>query len=843
MDLLNLFVKVGVENQASDQIEGISNDLIGKLGRAASTVAKTLAGLWAVKKVADFGRAAFDAYASFEQLAGGTEKIFDELDQSKILEDANRAFLDLNMSANDYLESINTVGATFAQTMGDEKAYDTARTGMKAIADFASGTGANLNELNEKYKLISRSAGSYQSIADQFAGILPQTSNDFLEQAKAAGFLKDSYEKLTDVPVAEYQEAVTKMLEKGVEDAGFANNTMKESLSTISGSIAATKAAWQNLVTELGKPDADIGARIGDMLTAVMGENGEGGLLRNVTSEVGTIVRNMVGAIGQALQAGVSYIFDNGPQLISDAMASIGGALEKAWTSVLDFNVNFDKLLENMTGSGANVADGVMRFVERIGDAFSDSWPYVQEQLSALLGQIGNLILTRGPEIVGNAADAFLSLAEWITSNGPMLVDRVGEIIGNVISAARDWLVNNGPAILAAAKETFGNIVTAIAEHAPRIIENISRTIGRVIGYIIDAAPRMLSAAVEFMGGLITGTSEEGKKVHKWFADFFPDGLLKGLGDFGKFLLDAGKSLINGLIDGISEVAPDVGEAILGAFDSVMEFFGNIGEFIKDPVGTIQKAFSDMDKNVADFSSNADKNMGDFRSSVERGTSGARTSISSYNGAPLVDKTATAKVDGNAVDGKAKDAVKETDSTVASMQGNEVTAKVTGNASDGKAKGLVSDTTKAISNMKSNSVEAKVTGNAVESKTADKIWNVVSAIGNMTSKTIDVVTNQRTVVSRQEKAWGGIRTHAAGGVKVANNYGDGVPLDIVGERGPEAIVPLKSPYGNDFARLMGMEAAKYVGGKPSVNIYLNYNDHEDATQLVEDIAHQLSLVM
>ena len=129
---------------------------------------------------------AFENYAQYEQLVGGVEKIFNEMDTSKILKDAGEAWRDLNMSANDYMTTINDVGAMFSATMGDEKAYDAARRGMKAISDYSSGTGKNLDVLNEKFAMITRATSSYQSIADQFSGILPATSADFLAQAQAA---------------------------------------------------------------------------------------------------------------------------------------------------------------------------------------------------------------------------------------------------------------------------------------------------------------------------------------------------------------------------------------------------------------------------------------------------------------------------------------------------------------------------------------------------------------------------------------------------------------------------------------------------------------------------------
>lgn len=187
-----------------------------------------------------------------EQLAGGTQKIFNEMDFKQIEKDANEAYKTMNLSASEYLDMMNKVGATFAQTMGDQKGYDTAKKGLQAISDYASGTGADINLLNDKFKLITRSTSSYQSIADQFAGILPQTTKDFLAQAQASGFLSKQYKKLTDVPVAEYQEAVTNMLEKGVDAMGLLGNTTAESTKTLTGSIAMTKKAWDNFLSGTG---------------------------------------------------------------------------------------------------------------------------------------------------------------------------------------------------------------------------------------------------------------------------------------------------------------------------------------------------------------------------------------------------------------------------------------------------------------------------------------------------------------------------------------------------------------------------------------------------------------
>ena len=165
MNLFELFVKIGVDDQASGEISKLSQTVGAGLAKATKV---------GVSALATLGTVAVKSFADYEQLAGGAAKIFDEMSQTKVLNDANNAYKELGLSANQYLSIINDVGATFAATMGDEAGYNAAKTGLQAIADYASGTGKSVDVLSEKFTMITRSTSSYQSIADQFSGILHQ---------------------------------------------------------------------------------------------------------------------------------------------------------------------------------------------------------------------------------------------------------------------------------------------------------------------------------------------------------------------------------------------------------------------------------------------------------------------------------------------------------------------------------------------------------------------------------------------------------------------------------------------------------------------------------------------
>lgn len=356
------------------------------------------------KKLAQTVFDSFNAYANYEQLLGGVEKIFDQADQAQILKDAQGAYKDLNMSVNEYLSSINQVGATFAQTMGDQKGYDIARKGMKAIADYSSGTGRNLEELNQKYALITRAASSYQSIADQFSGILPATSQAFLEQAQAAGFLSDKYKKLTDVPIDEYQQAVTLMLERGVDAMGLLGNTAAETEHTISGSIAGLKAAWENWLVSLSDPNAN-----GEQAT------------QDLMDSLRTVIELAAPTIGEAF----GNLLGQLPGIIVDSIPSIVEgltmALLKMGERILEWKdrlfTDFGNWVAELVNGTENAGD---EMAEATGEGVDKSIAEVDRLPDEAHDALDNIDCEPGGRSLAESFARGISAGEWLVSQAAM---------------------------------------------------------------------------------------------------------------------------------------------------------------------------------------------------------------------------------------------------------------------------------------------------------------------------------------------------------------------------------------------------------------------------------------
>lgn len=562
MNVFDLFAKISLDTSDYEKdLKGAQSSFskfgdglksaAGKVGDVLAGIGKTAAvGIGAAgTALTALTKQTLDAVGSFEQLDGGAQKIFDEMDFEKISKDAKNAYKELNMSAAQYLEAINLAGATFAQTMGDEKGYDTARKGMLAIADYASGTGRNLEELNQKYQMITRATSSYQSIADQFSGILPATSADFLEQAQAAGYLADTYEKLTEVPVAEYQQALTNMLERGVKNLGLSNNTLRESTETLTGSFAMAKAAWQNFLTGQGTVKDFTGALTAaisntkEKLHEIIPRLTEGltELIDQLAPELPVLIEDTLPAIITGASSLLTGLANRLPQLITTILP----ALSKG---VVDVSVALVGVMPELVSS---LAQSIPIVVRTIMSKKDDLLKAGKDMIAALTPKDFKGLVNQGSEAVKNLIDGALS-PESINN----LLEGAGKIIENLVDGIKTVLLGGEQdgegGIFGAAKEIIIKIGEYFSDAKNRQAFadgafNLLKSLGSAIVTVIQngVAPLMVEAARAWMECFIGAVdyTDAASDIIKRLGEAFLHNMMTG-GIIGKWIDDASEEYL-----------------------------------------------------------------------------------------------------------------------------------------------------------------------------------------------------------------------------------------------------------------------------------------------------------
>ena len=154
MNLFELFVKIGVDDQASDKISNLSR----KLGNGLATAAKigTAAVTAAAAGITALTTTAVNNYAEYEQLVGGVETLFKQ-SADVVQQYAANAYKTAGMSANEYMETVTSFSASLLQSLdGDTNAA--AEKANLAITDMSD----NANKLGTDMSLIQN---AYQGFA------------------------------------------------------------------------------------------------------------------------------------------------------------------------------------------------------------------------------------------------------------------------------------------------------------------------------------------------------------------------------------------------------------------------------------------------------------------------------------------------------------------------------------------------------------------------------------------------------------------------------------------------------------------------------------------------------
>lgn len=155
MNLFELFVKIGVDDQASGKLE----DIGGKLGNGLKTAAKigTAAVGAAAAGITALTTAAVNNYAEYEQLVGGVETLFKD-SADTVMKYAENAYRTSSMSANEYMATVTGFSAAMIQSLGGDtaKAAELSNMALTDMSDNANKMGSDLETLKTAYAGFSK---------------------------------------------------------------------------------------------------------------------------------------------------------------------------------------------------------------------------------------------------------------------------------------------------------------------------------------------------------------------------------------------------------------------------------------------------------------------------------------------------------------------------------------------------------------------------------------------------------------------------------------------------------------------------------------------------------------
>ena len=605
---MELFAKLSLDSKDFDEGLSQAKEKASGFGSMLSTGLKVAAGIGtaafsaagvAVKNLTD---QAVSSYASFEQLEGGVKKLYGTA-ADELMGYAQKAYQTSGMSANQYMETATSCSAAMIKSLdGDvSEAAKMTDIAMRAMSDNINTFGTDAEAVSNAFMGLSRN--NYMMIDNLKLGYAG-TAQGMMELINDSGVLGKTLTDTSELANVGFANMV-KAIEEVQKQQNIAGTTAREAMTTIEGSATATKAAWENVITAMGRGEGLSDAFDG-LVTSIFGEKEGEGLLNQIIPRIETTLSS----IGDFLVTAAPLITEKIPDLIEaivpsflsatmNMVSAIGTALPDVFSSLMDIIMTEGLNLIRSLSEGLKT--GVPEFLSNI--------------LPMLVSFTGELRQNFG-EIVNAGIDLILSLVEGLVAGLPDLIKYVPEIVINIAGLIND----NMPKILQAGLEIIITLGKGIIDNIPVIIENMGKIVEAIFAVIqavnwLDLGSKVVQLIGKGIKALFSLPVNIFKDIGKNVFNTFKNGFSWG---------DLGRAVIDGIVSGIKGAGRAIGDTLMGfardAWSSVKKFFGiaspsklmrdTIGKFI--PAGMAEGIEENSDSVAKAMSDLSDLTMGSF---------------------------------------------------------------------------------------------------------------------------------------------------------------------------------------------------------------------------------------
>lgn len=438
----------------------------------------------AVDALANLGKSALDSVGQLEQNVGGVETLFGDAADA-VIASADRAYQTAGMSANDYMSTVTSFSASLLQSLGGNT-EEAAKVADMAIIDMAD----NANKMGTSMDMIQN---AYQGFAKQNYTMLDNLKLGYGGTKTEMERLLADAEKLTGVKYdINNLNDVYQAIHAVQEEMGITGTTAKEAASTLEGSMASAKAAWDNFMN--GSGDAD---QLADAF-ATAADN----IVKNLAEIIPRFAETLP-ALGGAIIAQIPGLV----AAIVPAVLSAGqSVLKQLQDAVLDFDFagTADKVVQMITGfiegdGLGSLLDSLVTIFTGIVNGISSMLPSLLPALIELISYVVTSLLDQLPAILDCALELILGLAQGILAALPVLIEALPEVISSIV----EFLISAVPQIIDAGIELLMALVDALPVIIDALVDALPQIIEATVTALIAAAPQIAKAGIKLLGALI----------------------------------------------------------------------------------------------------------------------------------------------------------------------------------------------------------------------------------------------------------------------------------------------------------------------------------------------------
>lgn len=437
MNLMDLFVKISVDDQASSQVETIGSKLKGGLVTAAKVGAAAVAA--AGTAIIAIGKQAIEQYAEYEQLVGGVETLFKQ-SADTVMGYAENAYKTAGLSANEYMNTVTSFSASLLQSLGGDTEA-AAKYADMAITDMSD----NANKMGTSMEMIQN---AYQGFAKQNYTMLDNLKLGYGGTKEEMQRLLEDAEKLSGIEydISSYADIVDAIHVVQTE-MGITGTTAKEAATTIQGSLASMKGAWENLLTGVADDNSNFEVLVNSFVDSLVGVG------ENIIPRINIVIQGLTQLITEASQTiiplAVETLLQNLPAIVSAGMdliiALVSGILDNMDvlidSAIELIDVVVDKLIENLP----KLIEGGIKLIIALGIGLIKAIPQLVGKIPEIITAIIKGFASGASRILDIGKNIVEGVWEGIKNAGKWLKDKIFGFFDGIIGGVKDFLGIHSP--------------------------------------------------------------------------------------------------------------------------------------------------------------------------------------------------------------------------------------------------------------------------------------------------------------------------------------------------------------------------------------------------------------
>lgn len=506
-ETLQIIIKANVA-EAQKALKDVQNE-VKETEKKASTFGDTLKAILAsdvikkgaealgkaIGKVGDTVKQSIGNFAEYEQLVGGVDTLFKDSSQ-KVQKYAADAYKTAGLSANDYMAQVTSFSASLLQSLdGDTNAAaDAANQAVIDMADNANKMGTSVESIQNAYQgFAKQNYTMLDNLKLGYGGTKAEMERLLADAEKISG-VKYDINNLNDVYSAIH-------VIQG--ELGITGTTAKEASTTIQGSAASMKAAWNNMLTGIASGTGNVQDMVHGFIETVKTT------VSNLTPVLEAIVNQLPGVFSELTTAVVEMINTTVPELLPP-------------------------LIESLIALIPTLVEGLITLIIILCENLSAIIQPIIDALPTIIMSIVNALLNNLPTLINGVIQLVLGIVaatgQIIETLVPMIPDIIFAIVEAIIAAIPDILEGVWQVVLSLFS-LMGDCVEGLWGYVTSFWDNVTELFGKVGDWFYE---HVIKPIGDFFKDLWDGIKDIFASVGNFFKETFQKGVDKIKSVFGK---------------------------------------------------------------------------------------------------------------------------------------------------------------------------------------------------------------------------------------------------------------------------------------------------------------------